>query len=160
MTGPDPSPDPAAMDAYLGRVASIIDEHGVMLQVVFGDSVADAFTYTVGLTGRGLPELWLGTLAPAQAGPILNAAAKKQRARGGAFQPGRLDLEFSVDFRVHGPVDVDEAAVGVARQMHPLSDVVVLQVLWPDEAGLFPDEPGYDERRFPQRVLPLAGGGS
>lgn len=148
------APDPAAMDAYLGRVAALIDEHGVMLQAVFGDSVADAFTYTVGLTGRGLPELWLGTLAPEQAGPILNAAAKQT-----ALEPGPLDLGFSVPFRIRGPVDVDEAAVGVARQMHPLSDVVVLQVLWPDEAGLFPDEPGYDER-FPQRVLPLAGGGS
>lgn len=150
------NPDPARVEAYLGESARILAEHGWMVQSVFGTRPDAGFAYTVGLTGAGLPELWLGTLAPEQAAVILNTAAAQQLDRAVAFQPGRLDLEFSVEFRVHGPVDPDAAQVGMARQMHPLSDVAVLQLLWPDESGLFPDEDGYDMSRFPQRVLPLA----
>lgn len=151
-------PTAARMDAYLATVAAQIDEHGWMLQGVFGDKAEDAFTYTVGLTGRGLPELWLGTLSPQQAGGVLNAAAQRLVDGDLRLEPGEVDLGFSVPFRLRGPCDADEAHVGVARQMHPLSVVSVWQVLWPDAAGRWPDEPEYD-RELPQRLLGLAGGG-
>lgn len=153
-------PTRAQMDAYLASVAAQIDEHGWMLQAVFGDEPGSGFTYTVGLTARDLPELWLGTLTPQQAGGVLNAAARMLIDGDLPLEAGEVDLGFSVPFRLRGPVDTAEAHVGVASQMHPLSLVTVWQVLWPDAAGRWPDEPEYDAAGMPQRVLGLAGGGS
>lgn len=160
MTGPygPGNPDPARVQAYLGDVASAMAEHGYTLQAVFGSRPGDAFTYTVGLTGVGLPELWLGTLAPEQAGAILRELVDRIREAhptGGSLEPGPIDAGFTVGFRLRGPVDPVEAQVGLARQMHPLSEVSVMQVLWPDDAGRFPDEAAYDAGRFPQRLLPV-----
>jgi hypothetical protein len=67
-----------------------------------------------------------------------------------------VDAGFSVPFRLRGPVT--GAEVYIAERLQPDLPVTVLQVLWPDPAGRFPDEPGYDHAGFPQQVLDLDDG--
>lgn len=146
------------MLAYLRTVVEKIIDYGWALQTVFdpdGDP-AKMFTYTAGLTDRGLPELWIATLAPEQAGRILNSVAELV-VDGLPPTPGSVvDAGWSTPFRFHGPCDLEAVEVGVAVTLAP-GPVTLLQVLWPDTAGLYPGDVGYDEARFPQRLLPLEG---
>lgn len=146
------------LDAYLAQTAALMEEHGWAVQAVFGATPADAFAYTVGLTGKDLPELWLGTLAPGQAQAILNDAAAVLVERGPLPAPfaGVLEgMQWGVKFRLRGPCDPEAAAVNVAQTLHPTSVITVCQLLWPDDVGRYPDEEGYDGETYPQRLLPL-----
>ena len=145
---------------YVARMAEIIAEKGWAVQAVGAATAPESFCYTVGLAQRGLPELWLGTLAPAQAGGILNAVAQAAIDGAVVLLPGAIvDVAYSTPFRLRGPVDPEAAEAFVALRLQgdlpgiPGVPVRVLQVLWPDQEGLFPDDPGYDQARFPQRLL-------
>lgn len=143
-------------DEMLGRLAEMVTRSGWALQGVFGSTVDDVFTYTVGMTERGLPELWLGSLNPNQAGPILNDLGRLHTARpGGLPYDEPIDAEYSIPFRLRGPVQPRAAQVFAAFGMYGEQVVTLAQVLWADSAGRFPDEAGYDAVAFPQRLLPL-----
>ncbi len=151
--------DPRWMARYLKRVQAVADRHGHALQVVRGDSVIEHFAYTVGLTPQARPELWIGSLSVNQSGELLNDLVRNQPSD--AFVHGALLLggpRWSVSVRIRGPVDMDAADISVATRMYPDLPVSCMQVLWPDPAGLYPDDVGYDLARFPQRLLPLAIG--
>lgn len=145
------------LDAYMVKMMDGIHEHGWMIQGVFG--TADdpgSFSYTAGLTGTGHPELFIDTLAPNQAGGILNAVARLVRDDKLTPRQGeQFDAEYSCPFAWHGPIDADEAEVNTTRSIYG-RDITVWQVLWPDTEGRFPGADGYDDDRFPQRLMPLA----
>ncbi len=145
-------------DRVLGDLANLISAHGWALQGVFGDTPDSMFTYTVGLTEKGLPELWLGTLSPRQAGPILNDLARLSISRDGLPVGEPLDIEWSVPFRLRGPVTIDDSEAFAAKAMYGEEAVTVLQGLWADSQGRSPDEDGYDALRFPQRLVECVGG--
>jgi hypothetical protein len=154
MTPPVPTPQ----DDYLAHIADLIEGRGWAVQGVAGRSMQDSFSYTVGLTAKDRPELWCATLHPKQATLLLNALGDK--ALEAPLPVGvDIDIDWSVPVRLRGPVAVDEAEVFVASSIYPDHPVTVMQVLWPDSHGVFPDEDGYDRARYPQRVLPLAGEG-
>lgn len=145
-----------AVDGYLQQVVDLIDKHGWAVQGVFGqDHAWEAFSYTVGLTAEGLPELWIGSLGPTQSTPILNALAERLVTERALPADEPVDVGYSVPFRIRGPVEYSAAEAFVAGRLYDDANVTVLQVLFPDAAGVFPDEDGYDNARFPQRVLPL-----
>lgn len=150
----------ARLGEYEAHVAGLVAEHGWALQGVVGDAPAEVFTYTVGMTNRGLPELWLGTLAPtSQGGLIVNTLAARHLEV--PLAPGsRVGGEdFNVEFLVRGPVDYRASESFMAGRLGGLPDgqvPAVLQILWPDDEGRYPGDDGYDDERFPQLVLPLA----
>lgn len=149
---------PAFPPAFLDHMRTIIDEVGWAVQGVLPEpEVHFGFAYTVGLTARSRPELWVATLDPRVAAAMLNVVAQallEDRVHPGAT----LDIGWSVPVRIRGPVDRDAAEVNVARALYPPPvGVAVWQVLWPDAHGTFPDEVGYPSARMPQRVLPLVG---
>lgn len=140
----------------LGALAEMVERSGWALQGVFGDTVESVFTYTVGMTERGLPELWIGSLDPSQGGAILNDLGRLHVAREGGLQPGEpVDAEWNVPFRLRGPVDPRAGTALAAFGMYGEEAVTMLQVLWADGSGRFPDEDGYAHDVFPQRLLPL-----
>lgn len=149
---------PQDLTAYLRLMRQRIDQHGAVVQHVlpaFGGDLG--YSYTLGLTDAGLPELWIGGLRPSRSEALLLDAARMALEEGG-IAPGELRLAWSTPFRVRGPVAVEEAAPFVAQQVWPHPYVVsVMQVCWPDTAGRFPDDDGYDEARFPQQLLALRG---
>lgn len=145
---------------YWNEMAGMIARVGWAVQGVFGETPEDMFSYTIGLTDKGLPELWIGTLGPQQSQPVLNGLAElalSRHGRGEALPIGEpIDAEYSVPFRLRGPVDVEAAEAFGAVRWAIDKPVTLLQVLWPDNEGRFPDQDGYDQGHFPQRVLPLA----
>lgn len=148
---------PVAIADYLTLVRSRIEAEALVVQHVLPEPGGVGHSYTLGLTDAGLPELWLSGLAPVHAARILEDVAVKAFTEGG-LEPGFIDVGWSTSLRVRGPVALEEAEVFVALQMWPHPFVVsVLQVCWPDTAGRFPEDDGYDGERFPQRVLGLRG---
>jgi hypothetical protein len=145
-------------DEMLGRLAEMVSRSGWALQGVFGDTVESVFTYTVGLTEAGLPELWAGSLDPRQAGQFLNVLARRALDLGGLPVGEPVDAGFNVPFRLRGPVQPRAGEAFAAFQMYGEDAVALLQVLWPDAADKYPDEWGYDHAGFPQRLLPLVVG--
>ena len=156
MTGPSP----AAYAAYLEACRDKITEHGWMVQGVFPtvDQPGQGYSYTVGLTAVGQPELWVATLDPTIATRLLNSVASRF-LDGARFQPGDVLVlpDWSVRFKLRGPVVTD--TVGVAHAVYPEESLLVWQVLWPDVDVVFPDEDGYDGARVPQELLPLVASG-
>jgi hypothetical protein len=139
----------------------IIARRGWMVQGVFGTEespkvagFAEAFSYTVGLTKADRPELYLDMLGPQQATPILNRIAEKVDGGWDPTHGELVDAEYSVKFRMHGPIDPDKAQMNTALRYFP-DDVTAWQVLFPDTAGKYPGDDGYD-MALPQRLMELA----
>jgi hypothetical protein len=105
------------------------------------------WTYTVGLTGLGQPELVLMGLDPVPAHFAISWVAAERRAG----RPVLLDQPFLIDGHPAKVVDVpDDWVLADPARMAAwfahygaMSDVLpdVEQLLWADAAGLFPDDP-------------------
>lgn len=128
------------MDEYDRLCQKVIAEHGWMVQGVFpraGDE-GTPFSYTVGLTAAGLPELVISGLPAELAGELLNTAAHQSLTT--EFTAGQVLTDAaSVPLRV---VEAPAAEVNVAHRLYPGS-VRALQLVWPDAAGVFPGDPGW-----------------
>ncbi len=127
-------------------VPSVIAEHGWTVQGVFPtteDNQTPMFHYTIGLTAKGRAELILLGLPPEMAAPILNLAAKRHIAN--PIQPGtEVDVDYSVKFRAIGctPDVVTEYAC-IAGEIYGAENVTVIQLMWPDNGGNYPTDPGW-----------------
>lgn len=126
----------------------IIETHGWALTSVLSDGTMPSYTYSVGLSAKGLPELLLVGVGPRDAQIILNAAAKK--LIGGVFSgaPGER-LQEVANFPLaprHLAQDLAEKfALGADRYAHENNlKMHMIQIVFPDQKGLFPWEAGCD----------------
>jgi hypothetical protein len=180
----DPNDD-AAMDAFMRKTLADLESRHTpgsadvrepwLLQAVFdNDDPTGNFVYTVGLSWLGRPELYVSTGDLRAGGYLLNVAAA--RHIGQPFEPETCiefdpTTELAVPLRIRGPLahahageDVPEewAHVGVAVNVARYRgvDLSVLQCVWPDDQGYWPEAAEYDAGgtggRFPQRMMPLA----
>jgi Domain of unknown function (DUF4262) len=144
-----------ATEFYRG-IAENIEEHGQHVMGVFGGP-GDIlpFCYSIGLTGRGLPELLLiGGFAPEDAAAVLNWLGEAMRERGRPFHDGEI-----VDWGGRLPVKVinagdearDEYAIQ-AMSYYSTDSIVVQQVLVPDTMGRFSGDPHCE---FPYSEVPV-----
>ncbi len=111
-----------------------------------------AFEYTVGLTRIGHPELVVFGLSPGTRHGLLSKFVRCVES-GSRFREGDRCSDvvpgsaFAV-CQVHERHFADH--VGYAMWYHRAEalpgELEVLQIVWPDEAGLFPWEPGFDAR--------------
>jgi hypothetical protein len=133
-------------------IDAVIAEHGWALQAVLADGPgAPSFTYTIGLFDR-LPELLCVGPSPGVAGSTLNALAQHLRAHPHLARAGQR-IELPDRDPVLPVVELGAVAprwhelyVGQPIAHHGRDDLEVLQVLAPDEAGRFPDDPAVDPR--------------
>lgn len=106
------------------------------------------FTYTVGLREKGFPELIIIGL-PNESAHALIGDAIKQFERNGVPKDGQVDATLANMPLVYREVPTEEAAkehtcwVG---NYYKNNDYKVIQIVWPDRAGLLPWEPGCDAR--------------
>lgn len=146
------------MDKVGRRLAEVIERDGWALQAVVADHYPWQvdFTYTVGNTAVGLPELLVVGMPPGIGGNLLNRLTELLRAgeitpRAGAEVPSRLagfDTPYSLRF---GAV-ADRWALQYGVMAYDLHlpagddprDSSFLQVVLPDVNGRFWDEPGHD----------------
>jgi hypothetical protein len=157
--------DTTFTDPYLEDIHRIVRRGGVAVQSVLGDTPAGSWSYTIGLTEHGLPELLTIGLPPHVASHALRAAADVAIAQG-ELPVGRVP-ELPID-RVgvcFQPVPVDrwndDLVFGAVMSYYgtlgraPVS--TGLQLVWPDPMDPrhpFPwDDHCDDEVRAMQPIL-------
>jgi hypothetical protein len=132
------------LSEYLARAAEIIEQEGWLIQGVFPvEEDGDFFSYTVGLTTKGLPELIVFGWPPEVAGVVLNDIAR-------AAVAGTIKLahgEVLTDFLDHGykltlcAVKDTREHLTVANRFYGIDGPVrAVQLVWPDAEHRFPWE--------------------
>ena len=67
----------AGIQAVWNKVNTIIDAHGWAVLSVGASKETPTYTYTIGLSKRGYPELLVMGLTPSVAQPVLNAISQR-----------------------------------------------------------------------------------
>jgi hypothetical protein len=135
------------LDLGNARNLEAIDRYGwaVVMVAPKPDESFPAFAYTIGLSALAGSELIMVGLDPFVAARILNSIAKNA-AEGGSLQSGPLadvlEGDYVVDLR---PVDSSryEEYLGRLLWFHDKfgrGRLRVMQVVWPDKHGRYPDE--------------------
>lgn len=147
------SPDP-----YLQHFADLIQKHGHAIQYVAPTKNdppgTPSFGYTVGLTNDDLPEILVYGIPPEIAQPLLNHLARDARERGGL--PLNQDLDdylqgFPVRLQPIPARNIQAEHFGVGLAFFPHLNAV--QLVWPDQDGVWPWSPQARERF--KRAQPL-----
>jgi hypothetical protein len=107
------------------------------------------FGYTIGMWAHGLPELIVTGMGMEQSGMTLHLIAARMREHG-TFKVGDIDTDLFTAPTKFGPVsersihrDMQRALDQLGPTTPKLPKPAVLQALWPDKRGIFPDEPGF-----------------
>ena len=159
-----------APDAFLGKILHLIDEHGWAVVGVGGagcdcagcDGGADdgiQFSYTVGLSTLGFPEVITYGLPQSVAQACLNRIGQQVSAGKPPRVGAMVDRVFQ-GLRGYLLEVSDTSDLVVVGQVYP--EIIAAQLIWPDKHGRFPWQPGYDHRRCPQPLMgpaPVRRGG-
>lgn len=137
-------------EAYLKDLRRRLDEHPIVVQSVFGSPTTAEFSYTIGLTAHGLPELIVLGRRHEEAATLL-------------LLWGQYLLEESVvlpgETLGSGPFVMEAVEVEHPERFLLMADslfgpaVRALQLVWADDRGRWPWDPGHRARRSGQPVL-------
>lgn len=139
---------PRSVDADLD---ALIREHGWAVRHVSGSTHEGPFSYTVGLTAFGLPEIVTTGMPFESSHQFLNLVAQEMRD-GYALSHGTRSTRFTDSGDVSF-IRVEDAR-GLTAVRGRYGEVVALQMLWPDSTGAYPWDVGY---RNPPDAQPLLG---
>lgn len=136
-------------------VQKMIGEHGWAVIGVFPTAQDDGvpFSYTVGLTDKGLPELAVYGLDPVTGGAILNGVAQRMIDTGELRGGERLEGELAGGLPL---AVIDMADTGDLTTVRRVYGAVLAarQIVWPDPQGRMPWE-GWN---VPDAAQPIAAG--
>jgi hypothetical protein len=140
-------------DSFTANVEGHIAATGQSVIGVFGDGISPTFSYTIGRTDRGKPELIAVGLPPATAQAIFNSIND-------GMEPETVGevIEGVANFPLRlGAVSdaaIDEYMVqAVARQERVAGPrPAALQVVYPDPEGRYPGDEGYS---LPPELQPV-----
>lgn len=120
-----------------------IEKHGWAGIGVFPDEGSEneyPFTYTVGFTGLDHPEVIVGGLPPSLAHSLLWTVYEKI-VSGQTFEDGDESDEIIENFTVRfKSLPPDGCPANAARAYYEREELPVLQMVWPDAEGFFPDD--------------------
>jgi len=124
-----------------------IKKYGCTVLAIAGEGESPPFAYTVGLHEAGFPALLTIALPQTTAHHILMSAYTRMKESGWEA-PEDGDILSGV---TNAPLVFKDVAPGNdmtlwAFDYYPNEEVKVLQICWPDKAGLFPNQPGFDSR--------------
>ena len=135
---------------YEAKIDKIIEERGQAVQAVFGGEDEIPFAYSVGRAEQDKAELISFTLHPSQLQYLIkevSAAIDSGSAKGVAGELIQIE-KFTVRLaNAYGAqvTHMKQCPNRLARVgKEPMFEA--LQIIWPDEAGKFPDEEGYQEK--------------
>lgn len=143
-------------DELLAFIHGCIERVGWNLMSVFGEPAFPSWTYSIGLIERfAHPELVVVGLDAEPASGLLNACGRAI-AGGGRFAAGD-DVEVAGTMIRFGRVHRKHWSTDLFAKWHHYYEAVgrspepraALQVLWPDTAGRFPRDRGFDRRLRP-----------
>lgn len=130
--------------AHLNRLRALIIEHGWAVQGVFATDPGDtSHAYTIGLTDAGLPELMITGLSDQKLATVLLNAAARQHVKE-PIKPGDVLSDLAnVDLRA---IECDERQAQIQQAHNYFNDpekrhgrVKLIQLIWPDKSGAYPD---------------------
>lgn len=136
------------------HMEALIAQHGMAVNPVMGNP---PFAYSMGQHAKGLPELIVFGIPPAFAVPLLYELAahlEAEHAAGRPVGPGNVNLD---GYQL--PTALIEVPVEAARPYATVADelsngqATYLQAVWPDRAGLFPWQPGFDTTFSAQQTI-------
>lgn len=150
----------SAMERLRAQIETMVSELGHAVIMVMPDAGTAAFSYTIGLGEAGWPEIVMTGIQGEQSREILNQAVKWLRRRETAPRDGMVLADaVNVPLRLRS-VTVGHghryAKIAAERHVHkgmPPEEFQVLQLLWPDVSGLYPDQEGYDGTGLPPQKL-------
>lgn len=135
-------------DAYWRKVCHLIETHGWAVQGVFGTEHTPSFSYTIGLSKLGLPEILAIGLPIDVAQSVLNNAASRLKAKEISIKPqdpieelANLPLAFRQDTPSKSLRWLSKGATRWTTE-HGGPPPSVIQLVYPDERGRFPWDPG------------------
>ncbi|MFN6548182.1 DUF4262 domain-containing protein [Mycolicibacterium nivoides] len=123
------------------QLRRMIDHHGWAVIGVFPTTPTDGapFSYTVGLTDRGLPELAVYGLQPRAAGGVLNTVAR-HAIDGGELAPGQRITGLLAGGLPLTVIEMtDTTDMTSVRELYG-AVLAAQQVIWPDADGRMPWE--------------------
>ncbi len=139
------------LDEVEQRIVDDIAEFGWHLLSIHATADAPPFCYTIGLMHTlDHPEVILFGLDGNVAGKILNEIGEQIRSGRPFDQPGLYEgvlAHFACKMRPVSPrfhTDYLGYAMWHRRHVGQHGTLTAMQCLWPDKAGLFPDEPGFN----------------
>jgi hypothetical protein len=143
------NPDKTHQD-YLDYVRAMIRDWGWMVQTVEGDRLHPPWAYTVGLTSLGAPELLVTGLSQQPAYDLLRDLTLGV-LHGTMLPTGTTTVRLgrTVQF-LH--VEVPDAHLHIAVDIYG-PQIRATQVVWQDDRGKWPWEPGHRAGRGGQPIL-------
>ena len=139
------------------HLEEVISRLGMAVQPVRPSATTPDFAYSVGQHAKGLPELIVFGIPPHPAAGLLYQLAahiEAEHAAGRTVGPGLVELEgFNMPTAL---IEVSaDAASDYATQAHDRSNgqAKFLQAVWPDRAGRYPWQAGFDERYRPAQPI-------
>jgi len=138
----------------LADLQNVIAEHGwAVLNVMAGARPDEVrFSYTIGLTALGHPEVIILGMPPEPAHEFLNLIGDEVR-QGSRFEPGTVTGEFTDEEAPVAFISVEDA--GRLTAVHEIYGLVeAVQMVWPDSTGRLPWHDGY---RNPPSAQPILG---
>lgn len=133
------------------ELSALIAQHGWAIRHVMGSPDTSSFSYTIGLSSFGHPEIVITGMPHEPAQIFLNLVGQQMRA-GFRVAHGVRTSKFSEGGDVVF-IDADNT-LGLTAVQHRYGDVRALQLVWPDSAGAYPWDAGY---RNPPETQPLLG---
>ena len=139
------------------RQTELIDRYGWAVTFVFPtqDRPAAPFAFTTGLTAHHHPELIIAGLDARLSQQLLNELATRFFDRAQRFSAGQRirDLLDGYDAIIVEGAPADDLYPSAAIARYGKDRVRLQQVVWPDEHGRFPWDPGYALDKRAQPVL-------
>lgn len=140
----------ATAEEYRDILRDTIRDHGWAVQYVESDR--RPFAYTVGLHGRGLPELLITGLPADTACRVLNSLAHMIVDDGTTLAPA-MHIDYQDRFLIE-VVEVEHPDVHLRYAVELFGPRVrALQMVWADDKGRWPWDSGWGHGRRRQPVL-------
>lgn len=142
------------IEDYLDELRATIKDHGWAVQFV--ESEKRPFAYTVGLHDLGLPELLMTGLPADVATRVLNSIAHMSVGDGTVLAPA-MHIDYQDRFLIEVvEVEHPDAHLKFAIKLFG-PQVRALQLVWADDRGRWPWDPGWKHGRRRQPVLGIRG---
>lgn len=124
-----------------------IEKHGLTVIGVFADPVGmkPTFSYSIGLTDRGWPEMiMVGLHAPYAKGFINALARRPEPPKIGEQIDDLADLPIRIGAVSEEAIKAYMVQSTARQERTDGPRPTAVQVIYPDKDGRFPGEPGYD----------------